>query len=108
MLGKIYKNKEGLMKKTLVFVLVFMLAFLGCSEFHKAPSLLPNNSDVKDTAQAKPSEHYTVGDALHFAVSSYFTLQKAATKTGLIIVGSVFGIVLITSCCIGLCERLNQ
>ncbi len=104
MLGKIYKNKEGLMKKTLVFVLVFMLAFLGCSEFHKAPSLLPNNSDVKDTAQAKPSEHYTVGDALHFAVSSYFSFQKVVIYASLSLIGIAAGLGLIASCC----DYLNQ
>jgi hypothetical protein len=68
---------------------------------------LPNDSDVKDTSdakdtvQVKPSEHYTVGDALYFAVSSYFAFQKAAVKTSLIIAGSVCGIVLIAAYCIG-------
>jgi hypothetical protein len=46
-------------------------------------SVLPNDFGVgvKDTVQAKPSEHYTVGDALYLAVDRYFAFQKAAVKT---------------------------
>jgi len=78
------------MKKGLVFILLFMLVFTGCDKFHKTISGLQNEAEVKEVLNDKTdvkeivkAEHYTVGDALHFAVSSYFSFQKTAIKVSL-------------------------
>jgi hypothetical protein len=64
-----------------------MLAFTGCDKFHKTISGLQNEAEVKevlndktDVKEVVKAEHYTVGDALHLAVSSYFFFSENGNK----------------------------
>jgi hypothetical protein len=97
------KKKEKVGRKLAILLMIVMM-LSGCgvmknledpgSNLVPTPSVLPNDSGagVKDTVQTKPSEHYTVGDALYFAVDGYFSFLKASIKAGLILTGSIFGI----------------
>jgi|LQAB01.1.fsa_nt_gi uncharacterized protein YceK len=103
------------MYKIFAVILMTVMMLSGCgavknlekpgSKTAPTPSVVPNDSGVgvKDTVMTKQSEHYTVGDALYFAVDGYFSFLKASIKTGLILTGSIFGICvgigLINSCC---------
>ncbi len=104
------------MGRKLAILLMIAMTLSGCGAVknlekpgsNPVPTPKGYDVDVKDTVQTKPSEHYTVGDALYFVADGCFSFLKTTLKAGFILTASILGIGLGIGCINGCYASFNQ
>ncbi len=104
------------MGRKLAILLMIAVLLSGCGAVknlekpgsNPVPTPKDYSVDVKDTVQANPSEHYTVGDTLYFVADGCFSFLKKTLKAGLILTVCILGIGFGIGCINGCYASFNQ